>query len=127
MPAPTVFATPDPKVLVPGPGSVFETFCIQLEAGVAPGVEYNWTLSTNLDDDPSMSIAWDRAWNDPQNDSFVRRRLKAFQNPAIGKLTGDDGYPGDSLRGAGERGRAFASKTNKDPPTPAPEVIAIVA
>lgn len=58
----TVFATPDPKVIVPASGSVFETFCIQLEAPATPGTEYNWTLSNNLDNDPSTPLLHKTAW-----------------------------------------------------------------
>lgn len=39
------------------------------------------------------SVTWDKPWDDPVNDGFVRRRLLEFQNPAIAILTGADGYP----------------------------------
>ncbi|MCY2966085.1 MAG: DUF1559 domain-containing protein [Planctomycetota bacterium] len=36
---------------------------------------------------------FDRPWNDPLNDRFVRRRIVEFQNPQIVELAGEDGYP----------------------------------
>ncbi|QDT34614.1 hypothetical protein [Thalassoglobus polymorphus] len=38
-------------------------------------------------------MAQRRAWDDPVNDAFVRRRLEQFQNPEINQLAGDDRYP----------------------------------
>ncbi len=38
-------------------------------------------------------MAQRRAWDDPVNDAFVRRRLEKFQNPEINQLAGEDRYP----------------------------------
>jgi len=46
-------------------------------------------------------VTWDKPWDDPVNDGFVRRRLLEFQNPAIAVLTGADGYPATHFVGVG--------------------------
>ncbi len=56
-------------------------------------------LADRLDDDAAPAPLWNRAWNDPKNDAFVRRRLSAFQNPDIALLTGADGYPASHFAG----------------------------
>ncbi len=40
-----------------------------------------------------------RAWDDPINDPFVRRRLNTLQNPLIPQLVGEDGYPATHFAG----------------------------
>ncbi len=42
---------------------------------------------------PGPIPLWDRGWQDPINDGFVRRRLPALINPALNQQAGDDGYP----------------------------------
>jgi hypothetical protein len=56
-------------------------------------------LADRLDDDSAPAPLWNRPWNDPRNEGFVRRRLSAFQNPFIAQLTGDDGYPASHYAG----------------------------
>lgn len=82
---------------------------------LAPERRLSWMaiLADRLGDDPSVSVAWDRAWDNPQNDLFVRRRIKAFQNPAIGKLTGDDGYPATHFVGVAGVGADAAALNNR--------------
>lgn len=38
-------------------------------------------------------ISAERPWNDPVNESFVRRRLELFQNPQLPETVGTDRYP----------------------------------
>lgn len=64
---------------------------------------------------PPTAIAWDRAWNDPLNEFFVRRRIAEFQNPAIEKLTGSDGFPATHFVGVTGVGPAAASLPLDDP------------
>lgn len=58
---------------------------------------------------------WDRPWNDPVNDAFVRRRLLEFQNPAITELTGADGYPATHFVGVAGVGEDAAKLDVRDP------------
>jgi hypothetical protein len=58
---------------------------------------------------------WDRSWNDPVNDAFVRRRLLEFQNPAITELTGADGYPATHFVGVAGVGEDAAKLDASDP------------
>ncbi|WP_231740818.1 DUF1559 domain-containing protein [Thalassoglobus neptunius] len=47
----------------------------------------------------NLSLDWKAAWNDRQNDSFVRRRLEQYQNPEVTRLAGDDRYPATHFAG----------------------------
>jgi hypothetical protein len=42
---------------------------------------------------PGPTPRWDRGWQDPVNDGFVRRRLPAVINPSSPEQVGDDGFP----------------------------------
>lgn len=42
---------------------------------------------------------WDRPWNDPLNDRFVRQRQDAFLNPAVKQQAGQDRYPASHFVG----------------------------
>jgi hypothetical protein len=55
----------------------------------------NWmaALAAEQVADGNLQPQWDRPWHDPLNDRFVRRRIDAFQNPAIAAVVGQDGYP----------------------------------
>lgn len=65
--------------------------------GIAPENRLSWMaiVADEFDDDvpPGGAVHWELPWNDPRNEPFVRRRFKAFQNPAVSQLTGADGYP----------------------------------
>ena len=56
-------------------------------------------LAERVDAGSAPDPVWDRPWNAPQNEPFVRRRLTMFQNPAISELTGADGYPASHFVG----------------------------
>jgi hypothetical protein len=60
-------------------------------------------------------VDWDRAWNDPVNDPFVRRRLVPFQNPAVRALTGSDGYPATHFVGVAGVGADASRLDTRDP------------
>jgi hypothetical protein len=72
-------------------------------------------LADRLDDDSAPAPLWNRPWNDPQNDTFVRRRLTMFQNPAIDQLTGADGYPAAHFVGSAGVGADAATLDQRDP------------
>lgn len=65
--------------------------------GIAPENRLSWLaiVAAGFGDDvpPGGAVHWELPWNDPRNEGFVRRRFKAFQNPALSQLTGADGYP----------------------------------
>lgn len=42
---------------------------------------------------PQFPVQWDRPWQDPLNDRFVRRRIETFLNPVIDLEVGREGYP----------------------------------
>lgn len=85
--------------------------------GVAPENRLSWlaAVADRLGNDSAPVPAWDRAWNDPQNDAFVRRRLVAFQNPHIPQLTGADGYPATHFVGVAGVGADAAKLDPRDP------------
>ena len=64
---------------------------------------------------PSVPVVWDRAWNDPLNEAFVRRRVSELQNPSISQLTGGDGYPATHYAGMAGVGADAASLPADDP------------
>ena len=54
----------------------------------------SWLASVMATAEPTgPQPRWDRAWNDPANDRFVRRRQPLLLNPAWDTLVGTDGYP----------------------------------
>ena len=84
--------------------------------GIAPENRLSWmaVLADRFDDSQPDPI-WDRPWNSPQNEPFVRRRLKNFQNPAIAQLTGGDGYPASHYVGVAGTGADAARLENRHP------------
>jgi hypothetical protein len=68
--------------------------------GIVPENRLSWmaVLADRLEG-ASLHPIWDKPWNSPQNEAFVRRRLSVFQNPAISQLTGADGYPASHYAG----------------------------
>jgi hypothetical protein len=69
--------------------------------GIAPENRLSWMaqLADRFDSGSAPDPVWDKPWNAPQNEPFVRRRLSMFQNPAIAELTGADGYPASHFVG----------------------------
>ncbi len=67
--------------------------------GAAEGVplasRFSWMaeLVANSSGEGKNAPVWDRPWNDPLNDSFVRQAIPEFQNPQIKQLVGPFGYP----------------------------------
>jgi hypothetical protein len=62
--------------------------------GIIPESRLGWmaVLADRLGDS-AIHPVWEKPWNSPQNEAFVRRRLTIFQNPDIAQLIGADGYP----------------------------------
>jgi DNA-directed RNA polymerase subunit RPC12/RpoP len=71
-------------------------------------------LGDRLDDDSAPAPLWNRPWNDPRNEGFVRRRLAVFQNSNIAQLTGDDGYPASHFAGVSGVGAEAAKLDPRD-------------
>lgn len=57
----------------------------------------------------------DRAWHDPLNDRFVRRRVPEFQNPLVDEIVGAAGYPATHFAGVAGVGED-APRLPKDHP-----------
>ncbi|MBS0261013.1 MAG: hypothetical protein JSS02_03580, partial [Planctomycetes bacterium] len=53
-------------------------------------------------------VDWSLPWNAPQNEPFVRRRITAFQNPRLTRLTGADGFPATHFVGVAGLGELAA-------------------
>jgi hypothetical protein len=64
---------------------------------------------------PTVPVVWERPWNDPLNDSFVRRRIPDLQNPSVSQLTGADRYPATHFVGVAGVGADAARLTTDDP------------
>jgi len=86
-------------------------------AGIPIEHRLGWmaVLADRLDDDAAPAPIWNRPWNDPQNEAFVRRRLSIFQNPDIALLTGADGYPASHFAGVSGVGADAAKLDPRDP------------
>ena len=69
--------------------------------GLPPDRRLGWmaALASQSAHGARFQAVWDRPWQDPLNDAFVRRRLFEFQNPAMHQLTGADGYPAAHFAG----------------------------
>jgi hypothetical protein len=70
---------------------------------------FGWlsTLLPHFEPEANIPVQHDRGWRDPLNDTYVRRRVPAFQNPAVKSLAGEDGYPAAhfaGVAGVGEDG-----------------------
>jgi hypothetical protein len=63
--------------------------------GIAPTERLSWlaTLFAATERQAGLQPLWDRTWNDPLNDRFVRRTIPELQNPAVKPLTGPNRYP----------------------------------
>jgi hypothetical protein len=62
---------------------------------LVPDDRFSWIAVLEAANEPveRWNVRWDRTWHDPHHDPFVRRRISRWQNPAVLKLAGDDGYP----------------------------------
>ena len=50
-------------------------------------------LATHLRPKSRIEPLWDRPWNDPLNDRFVRQKFTEFHNPSVAGIVSDTGYP----------------------------------
>ena len=64
---------------------------------------------------PSVPVDWSRPWNDPSNETFVRRRVSELQNPSVTQLTRSDGHPATHFVGMAGVGTDAASLPTSDP------------
>ena len=82
--------------------------------GIVPENRLSWmaVLADRLAG-ATLHPVWDKPWNSPQNEAFVRRRLTIFQNPAIPQLTGADGYPASHFAGVTGVGADSARLDNR--------------
>lgn len=98
-----------------GTDSVFPPAAIA-DAGLPPDQRLSWqAILADRFDGSHPPVFWDRPWNDPLNEPFVRRRLIEFQNPAIGTLTGVDGYPATHFVGVAGVGPGAAHLDARHP------------
>lgn len=70
---------------------------------------FGWlsTILVHFEPEANIPVVRERGWRDPLNDAYVRRRVPAFQNPAVKPLAGEDGYPAAhfaGVAGVGEDG-----------------------
>jgi hypothetical protein len=54
---------------------------------------FSWIAAIRRANEPHNGGNFQRPWNDPQNDEFVRRRFPEFENPQIEQVAGEDRYP----------------------------------
>ncbi len=84
--------------------------------GIAPESRLSWmAVLADRIGDGAVHPLWDKPWNSPPNEAFVRRRLVMFQNPAIAELTGADGYPASHFVGVTGVGADSARLDNRHP------------
>ena len=70
------------------------------ESGIAPAERFSWIARIESQVGAHHGLVdWSQSWQDPVNERFVRRRLPAFQNPAIEQAVGEDGYPASHFAG----------------------------
>ena len=71
-----------------------------------PDKRFSW-LALLASDQRLASFAppvWNRPWNDPANDRFVRQRVSQFQNPQVPRAVSADNYPATTYVGVGGLG-----------------------
>src|SRR5207248_11249447 len=84
--------------------------------GIAPENRLSWmAVLADRAGDSAVHPIWDKSWNTPQNEAFVRRRLAMFQNPAIAELIGTDGFPASHFVGVTGVGADAAKLDNRHP------------
>jgi DNA-directed RNA polymerase subunit RPC12/RpoP len=82
--------------------------------GIVPENRLSWmAVLADRFDGATVHPVWDKPWNSPQNEAFVRRRLTIFQNPTIAQLTGTDGYPASHFVGVTGVGADAARLDNR--------------
>lgn len=64
---------------------------------------------------PPDAPQWDRPWDDPLNDRFVRRRVDPLLNPNLDQPTGMDGYPATHFAGVAGVGADAAGLPKQHP------------
>lgn len=86
------------------------------DSELSPEQSLSWIASLEAQGDPDrLPPAWDRPWNDPLNDHFVRRSLPRFLNPAIPQKASPDRYPATHFVGIAGVGRDAAGLPQSDP------------
>jgi hypothetical protein len=64
---------------------------------------------------PADVPQWERAWDDPLNDRFVRRRVDPLLNPNVEQPTGIHGYPATHFAGVAGVGADAAELAKRHP------------
>lgn len=83
------------ELVLPGldSGDAFPSGTVGADGLPAAG-RFSWIAALSAARDPDgPQPQWDRAWNDPANERFVRRRQPTWLNPAIETVAGEQGYP----------------------------------
>jgi hypothetical protein len=79
------------------------------DAALPDAARWSWLAALAAQSDPDgPQPHWDRPWNDPLNDRFVRQRQEAFLNPRIAREIGNDRYPASHYVGVTGVGRDSA-------------------
>jgi len=63
--------------------------------GLPNGKQLSWLsqIAFQIQTNKRIQPQWDRPWDAPLNDRFVRQKFVEFHNPALSTLTSDTGYP----------------------------------
>jgi len=81
-----------------------------------PNLRLSWIASLEASLKPDqLPPLWDRPWNHPLNEHFVRRALPHWQNPAIPIKTSPNKYPATHFVGIAGVGKDAASLAKSDP------------
>jgi hypothetical protein len=81
-----------------------------------PNQRLSWIANLEATLTPNqLPPLWDRPWNDPLNEHFVRRALPHYWNPAITQKTSPDKYPATHFVGLAGVGKDAASLPKSDP------------
>ncbi|MBD3673774.1 MAG: hypothetical protein HUJ26_09650 [Planctomycetaceae bacterium] len=77
---------------------------------------FSWIASLESVTHPTqLQPLWDRAWDDPLNEHFVRRALPHWLNPAVSPKTSPNRFPATHFVGIAGIGKDAASLPSSDP------------
>lgn len=77
---------------------------------------FSWIASLEAATDPNqLQPLWDRAWDDPLNEHFVRRALPHLLNPAVSPKTSPNRFPASHFVGIAGVGQDAPSLPASDP------------
>lgn len=81
-----------------------------------PTKRFSWIASLEAVTDPTqLQPLWNRAWDDPLNEHFVRRSLTRWLNPAISPKTSVNRFPASHFVGIAGLGKDAARLPSSNP------------